>query len=889
MSRASIPWLAASLVLTSPLRAQQQLWNVDGVYHAERFGESLALLPDLDGDGVRDLLVGATEGIAVFDYAAARVLSGATLATLREVRGAALEYFGYAVADGGDLDGDGTSDLLVGAPQVSAARAYSGRDGSLLHEWRGDGTQDWFGSAVAGMGDLDGDGVGDVAIGAATRHVGAAQLGAIEFWSGASGTRLWQFTGAIDGSWFGDRGRLANLGDLDLDGVADLGALDVVGGTTPGSVVRACSGRTQAELFAVPFAQGNRQGYTLTSIAPIGDFDGDGRPDLLVGGWDSMLFQPARMWVLSGFDGSELQVVDSPVVGFSFAVDSAGDRDGDGKAELMLSVRNAFGTPINSVTLHRGSDGALLGRIDRPYQNSILTLVGGLDVDGDGAGDVTLGDTSATDAGLPLGFVGHFAWPAGNEVASRLGEGDALTLLGGAALLDDLDGDGAPDVAAVNGTTIQRSSVRLFSGRDGALLADHRVGGFPNGALVALPDLDGDGHDDLAVALDFGAANNRVELRSSGDGRVLRTFVPSGPSGGFGSVMAVGIQPGGAVHLAIATPDSSAGVIGGGEVAVYDATSGALLFRRLGTWSREALGSSVAFLGDVDGDAIGDWAFGAPRHGGGGRYAGRVVVASGKAGAVIASRWGASAGDQFGTAVAALRDLDGDAIAELVVAAPYAGSNSEGEVTVLAGGAWTPIASVVGAAIGDLLGFGLVTLRDLDGDGADEWAAFALAPNRVEVRSGDDGDLLARFPLALYDFRQRLVTAAPWQTGSPSGDAIDDLFVVDPATPMSSAWLLALDDLLLQVDPPSAKSGATVTASLRGGPTGAMNGLLLADVNGVPFNQWLAFGLYDAAGATVVSDVVPPGLSGLSWTLVGWGIGHDGRLKDSTPQTLTFE
>lgn len=156
--------------------------------------------------------------------------------------------FGHAVAAVGDLDGDGTADLAVGAPgetsggALSNGRAYlvSGATGAIVHELTGQADADGaasFGEEVDRTGDLDGDGVPDVAVGAPNEGVEDFEPGAAYAFSGATGQRLYRWTSPEPQQWGVFGLSLVGSGDLTGDGspdvvVADRGRLRIFNGTT---------------------------------------------------------------------------------------------------------------------------------------------------------------------------------------------------------------------------------------------------------------------------------------------------------------------------------------------------------------------------------------------------------------------------------------------------------------------------------------------------------------------------------------------------------------------------------------------------------------------------------------------------------------------------------
>ena len=174
------------------------------------------------------------------------------------------DYFGHAVAALGDLDGDGVTDLAVGADKDDTGGYNRGAvhvlfmnangtvkaSQKIAHTMGGGPTLangDRFGSSIASLGDLDGDGIADLAVGAAGDDTGGSYRGAVHvLFMNANGTvkssqKIASGTpGApplANGDAFGSR--VASLGDLDGDGVTDLAVgafFDDTGGADRGAV-----------------------------------------------------------------------------------------------------------------------------------------------------------------------------------------------------------------------------------------------------------------------------------------------------------------------------------------------------------------------------------------------------------------------------------------------------------------------------------------------------------------------------------------------------------------------------------------------------------------------------------------------------------------------------
>src|SRR5688572_22537971 len=216
------------LLLAAPAGAQTETWRLTGQVGAESLGESIAIVPDHDGDGTRDLLVGVPGKSQDVTTGRAIVVSGTNLALIREITGPIGERFGASVGDAGDVDGDGVGDLFVGSDVQSIARVYSGATGLLLLQLSSTVAADRFGASGVGLGDVDGDGFGDVAIGAPFEQVaGAGMVGVVRIVSGATSATLHTIPGTFGFAQVGGANRIANAGDVDGDGVADLALLDV--------------------------------------------------------------------------------------------------------------------------------------------------------------------------------------------------------------------------------------------------------------------------------------------------------------------------------------------------------------------------------------------------------------------------------------------------------------------------------------------------------------------------------------------------------------------------------------------------------------------------------------------------------------------------------------
>src|SRR5919108_2339697 len=141
------------------VRVLHEWHGVEGGY----FGWAVSELADVDGDGVGDFITSEPAAGGGITW----VYSGRTGEVIHRLPGAPNDAQGTAIADAGDTDGDGVHDIVSGASGATLdvpgrAYLYSGATGELLHTWDGANVGDQLGYAVASAGDQDGDGNADV-------------------------------------------------------------------------------------------------------------------------------------------------------------------------------------------------------------------------------------------------------------------------------------------------------------------------------------------------------------------------------------------------------------------------------------------------------------------------------------------------------------------------------------------------------------------------------------------------------------------------------------------------------------------------------------------------------------------------------------------------------
>jgi hypothetical protein len=388
-----------------------------------QFGWNVAAVGDVNKDGVQDYAVGA-RGASAGTYSGAgrvSVYSGLDGSFLYDVVGdGGSQFLGASISRLLDVDNDGADDFLVGAPNFQSSssppgyvRIVSGADGSEIRRVTGPQAGVRFGSAVAWVGDIDGDHVPEFAVGAP--GVTGANPGSVRVYSGATGAEL-TYLGKT-GTGYGDNlgNAIAALNDVDNDGVPDFavgapGADPTHSGKLGIGQVLIVSGKTGAVLRTLNGkAVGDRFGEALS---PCGDHDNDRVMDLLVGARGVKGVGEVSIW--SGKKGRRLFSVRGVTKGGMFGIGVAGldDLDGDGRAEIAVGAEMAGAGEVVVLSpekrrlyfLHRGAPNDICGEF--------FAAIG--DVNGDqhvdlllgawGAEKATVYSLSATPVPLPAAF-----------------------------------------------------------------------------------------------------------------------------------------------------------------------------------------------------------------------------------------------------------------------------------------------------------------------------------------------------------------------------------------------------------------------------------------------------------------------------------------------------
>lgn len=340
------------------------------------FGWAISNLSDVDGDGVQEAIVGEpfSDGGSTYVY------SGRTGRRLYRVDGASNDWNGFSMADAGDTNRDGVHDFLVGSPGGDPAHAghadlYSGKTGGLLHRFDGATAGDSFGWAVSSAGDVNHDGRPDIVVGAPQFWTGAGP-GFAYIYSGRTYDLIRTLSGDVTGDQLGSGTGWTR--DINHDGVPDqiIGARDAGEGAR--GKVYAYSGKTGARLFTIDAGPNGNQ-FGSFFVAGVGDVNRDGTPDIYAAdyadttnGGDPATTQSGRAGVYSGKNGDELLSWLGPDAASGLGPGrGAGDVNHDGHPDLVVGSysSNAGATNAGRVQIFSGKNGSVLRTITSTTEN----------------------------------------------------------------------------------------------------------------------------------------------------------------------------------------------------------------------------------------------------------------------------------------------------------------------------------------------------------------------------------------------------------------------------------------------------------------------------------------------------------------------------------------
>ena len=680
---------------TYPIEVQANLrgllptwdWAITFGQEGAQFGTSLATAGDVDGDGYSDVIVGAPyydgglaeEGGAFVYYGYRDGLS--PVADWYNTGGQAGAHYGWSAATAGDVNGDGLADVIVGAPGYTNTQAEEGgiwiyhgaaaglSDGAARHKESNVANAE-FGSSVATAGDVNGDGYADIIVGAPDYSASHVAEGRVYVWHGGSGG-----IPAGDAHWT---------------------------------------------------AESNQTGGALGScVATAGDVDGDGYADVIVGarGYDDTRLNEgaAFVWhgsatgVNGGTSGNPTNadwtfVQGQQGAGMGISVSTAGDVNGDGYADVIVGAHLYDFSWIDEggAWLFLGSETGLASDWDNfDYGNQTEAWFGysvatAGDVNGDGYADVIVGAPLYTTDVLEEGraWVWHGSadgisttrdWYADGEM-SQAWYGTSVATAG------DVNGDGYSEViVGAPGHASKAGRAYMYPGLPASLgetagwtKPRSQAGALYGTAVGTAGDVNGDGYADVIVGAprwDSAKENEGAAWvylgQAEGLDEIPHFYKRSNNAGAeFGaSVGTAGdVDGNGYDDIIVGAPGWNVPEVEEGAAFVYAGSADGLdedagpLWNKPSDQAGARFGTSVGTAGDVNGDGYMDIIVGAPKWQSSGEERGAVWLYYGSdAGPHSAPDWytpGDQAEAQYGYAVGTAGDVNGDGYSDVVVGSP---------------------------------------------------------------------------------------------------------------------------------------------------------------------------------------------------------------------------
>ncbi|HNT75825.1 MAG TPA: FG-GAP-like repeat-containing protein, partial [Anaerolineae bacterium] len=653
-------------------------WMAESDQANAAFGVGVGTAGDVNGDGYSDVIIGAyaydngqtNEGMVFVYHGSASGLSAIVDWTAESNQDNA--YFGGATA--GDVNGDGYSDVIVSAPlydngEIDEGRTYvyhgSAMGLSTSPDWTAESGQveAQFGNSIGTAGDVNGDGYSDVIIGARRFDNSEVDEGRAYVYhgsaSGLSPNAVWIAESDQANAWFGLS--VGTAGDVNGDGYSDIivGAYIYDNGQENEGRTFVYYGSASGVSTVAWMAEGNQDSaYFGMSVGTAGDVNGDGYSDVIVGAqyYDNGETNEGRAYVYygsgSGLSTSPVWMAEGDQAGalFGYAVGTAGDVNGDGYADVIVAALyyDNGQTDEGCAFVYHGSASGLAAtptwtaESNQAYASFGHAVGTAGDVNGDGYADIIVSARQYDNGQINEGrtYVYHGSASGLSAAAAWTAESDqAYAYLGTAVgTAGDVNGDGYSDI------------------------------------IVGAPDYDNEQTDEGRVYVYYGSASG---LSSNADW-VVESDQPTAWFG-FSVGTAGDVNDDGYSDIIIGAHGYDNDQTDEGRAFVYYGSASGLTTTAI--WTTESdqagayLGYAAGTAGDVNGDGYSDVIVGALYYDNGQTDEGRAYVYYGSASGLSPNAAWVVESDLntawFGFKVGTAGDVNGDGYADVIVGAPY--------------------------------------------------------------------------------------------------------------------------------------------------------------------------------------------------------------------------
>ena len=713
-------------------------------------GISVAMAGDVNGDGFSDMLAGAhqfdndqsNEGVGVLIFGAPNGLGLVNFLECNQSNA----MMGFAVAGAGDVDGDGFSDVMAGARFYSNGQALEGAAFIFKGSANGlvtanpvviEGSQvdARLGHALSSAGDVNGDGFSDIALGAYQYDKGSSNEGTVTIHYGsASGVSIAPSQTLESDQVEAQFGiSVACAGDVNGDGFADL----IVGAryydkgqANEGAAFIYQGSKDGLNPIPVSVLESNQGDAWLGSaVAPAGDVNGDGFSDVLVGSYafDHGQKDEGSVFVWYGrasgtnTDPRELNGYED-YCSFGQSVASAGDVNGDGFSDIIIGASGFDSGQPNSGAAYiyygslQGINPNTVTKIEHVAGSRLLgySVAGAGDVNGDGYDDVIIGDMSYFVAwdpqkGLMEGAaLVYYGSPQGIKlnIFSVIKTNQTVSSFGWAvSSAGDVNGDGFDDVLVGDpnydnqyddgAVFVYHGSAQGINTTAAITLEGNQAAAELGFSLAPAGDINGDGFDDIIAGAPFYTNSQNAEgavfvfhgsMSGINDTPTILENNVSQAWMGYSVSGAGDLNGDGFNDIAIGCPTSQAGE---GATSIYYGSSSSInnnsLKASLTIGQPSYFGNAVSTAGDYNGDGYGDLLIGAVNYSP--TNAGAAFMFPGSSTGIYPQspiKFESNiANSEMGTSVSCAGDVNGDGYSDILIGALF--YNSKGSALIFKG------------------------------------------------------------------------------------------------------------------------------------------------------------------------------------------------------------